>query len=153
MTSNKKGCLIIIIIGLVIIIYAGINAHFNPYPEVPGMVVSGDIATMSIIVDCESDNYSSISFSVASKIYNTAKRYPDLKKIEITLYMSGHELIDKYGNKTQGNLSMGTISRANLDEIRKYVEISMYSESAEIRNEFESEISRMNYSYLLKGRS
>jgi len=50
-----------------------------------------------------------------------------IKGVELTVYLDGDSVSDRYGNKAGTNLYMGSVSIDNLAEVRKYQSCSDYS--------------------------
>lgn len=87
----------------------------------PDVTVKGDIAEIRIKTSASS-SLSLLASDLLEDVYDVATEYPDVSRLEVTFIMSKSGLTDKYGNPTEEDLPMGTMTydKEELAEIRKY---------------------------------
>lgn len=113
----------------------------------PDVVVEGDVGKIKRTVTAYG-TIDLVGFEVAGDVYNAAKKYPNLKKIVLTLYMSPSGLQDKYGKAATEESLMGQIPVSDLDEVRKYESASTYQ--IRQKESYSNTISLFNHAHILK---
>lgn len=150
-SKAKNGCLgcLGLIVIFMVIGYIGKSISEKP-------TIEGDVAKITVTRSTNGWlSAEAAGHDMAELIYNTAKDNPNIKRIEITLYIDKTGISDKYGNEFKENLLMGTLVEDNLEEVRKYKdELSFVYDRETDKKEFGGgiytiQIERMNYAYLL----
>ncbi len=89
---------------------------------------------------------------VADTINNQACKIVEensgIKGVELTVYLDGESVSDKYGNKADTNLYMGTVKIDDLAEVRKYKSCSDYSYA--MRSKIIAKVNTMKFAGSLK---
>jgi hypothetical protein len=95
------------------------------------------------------DNLNTTAFNVAKEVYAAAKANPTAKQVEVKLTMSKHGLQDKYGNEWKEDREMGTITIADLDEVRRFKDDGLYASNETVKSIYMGKIRRLDYAELL----
>jgi hypothetical protein len=128
--------------------------HFERRDPLPGWKATfeGDTAKIEMTIHHGApfiDNLGIAAFNVAQKVYDAAKANPSAKKAEVKLTMSKQGLQDKYGNEWTEDREMGTITIADLDEVRKYTNGGRYASNEAVEGSSKAKIGGLKYAELL----
>lgn len=85
----------------------------------------------------QTDTAYGVGRDVSEVIFHTAKEYPNITKIEVTVELDSNGVKDTYGNEVKGPLIMGTIEASELDEVRKYADAFSYQSKNQQWYEFQ----------------
>lgn len=92
--------------------------------------IEGGVAKISSKVRV-SDSLSYAASEVLGDTYEVVHDNSDIKRIELTLYMSKMDVSDKYGNELEEDIKMGTIAwdREDIEEILKFKKDYMFKQN------------------------
>jgi len=89
-----------------------------------------------------------VADSINSHTCNIIEDYPNIKGVEIFVWMDGESVSDKYGNKMSENLYMGSVEENDLEEVKKYKSCSDYSYA--MKSETMAKVLAMGHAQLLR---
>lgn len=90
--------------------------------------VSGSTGTVEIKVMWGS-SADVAGYQAAEDVYRLASKNPHITKVVVKCQMGVADgtVVDKYGNKVRGPLDMGEFEVTDLDEVRRYADVSAYA--------------------------
>jgi hypothetical protein len=118
-----------ITLGVVVIIcFAFLKTCFAPIP----LEIKNGIAKREIIV---SPLYTVgvVADTINSLACKIIEENPNIKGVELSVYMEKESVSDKYGNNATGNLYMGAVEVTDLKEVEKYKSCSRYSSAMKLQ--------------------
>lgn len=119
----------LITLGVVVIIcFAFLKTCFAPIP----LEIKNEIAKREIIV---SPLYTVgvVADTINNLACNIIEENPNIKGVELSVYMEKESVSDKYGNNATGNLYMGAVEVTDIKEVKKYKSCSRYSSAMKLQ--------------------
>lgn len=121
--GNASDIVAVCIIGLVgLFCFSFLKTCFFPIP----VDIENGIAKREVIV---SPLYTVgvVADTINSHTCDIIKDNPIIKGVEISVWMDGESVSDKYGKKMSGNLYMGSVEENDIEEVKKYKSCVDYS--------------------------
>lgn len=113
----------------------------------PSVKIEGDTAKVHLNASPSDTSYG-LAGSVCDAIWSTARDNPSVKQVEVTLEYTGEVWADEHGTLKKGPFIMGTITYAELDELRKFKSKSIWADVGKLQG-YGWEIKSMEYALLL----